>query len=117
MKISSLFRICWLTSAILAGAQVEFGDPIQQDFFSVAGRILKVNLAEVPVFEYPSAEAMEADAAQVSADGGSVGTRMITWMAPPHFFKSGQMLVIYVGDDAAVLDPLKVVLGEQFAGR
>jgi len=42
---------------------------------------------------------------------------MVTWMAPPHFFKSGQMLVIYVGDDAAVLDPLKVVLGEQFAGR
>jgi len=100
-----------------AGATVEGGDSLDQPFFSVTGQILKINGADVQVFEYKSAEAMEADAAQVSADGGSVGTSMVTWMATPHFFKSGNVLVIYVGDDAAVLDLLKSVLGEQFAGR
>jgi hypothetical protein len=100
-----------------AGATVEGGDTVEQPFFSVTGQILKINGADVQVFEYKSAELMEADAAQVSADGGSVGTSMVSWMATPYFFKTGRVLVLYVGDDAAILDLLKSVLGEQFAGR
>jgi len=60
---------------------------------------------------------MEADAAQVASDGGSIGTSMVTWVEPPHFFKSGRVLVLYVGEDKAVIDLLKGPLGEQFAGR
>jgi len=100
-----------------AGATVEPGDTVEQAFFSVTGQIIKVNGADVQAFEYKSAELMEADAAQVSADGGSVGTSMVMWMATPHFFKTGRVLVLYVGDDAAILDLLKSVLGGQFAGR
>lgn len=100
-----------------AGAEVELGDSVEQPFFAVKGEILKVNGVDVQVFEYESAEAMEADAAQVSADGGSVGTSMMMWMATPHFFKSDRVLALYVGDDAAILDLLKSALGEQFAGR
>ncbi len=96
---------------------MEPGDTIEQAFFSVTGQIIKVNGADVQVFEYGSAEAMEADASQVAPDGGAVGTSMVTWMATPHFFKAGRVLVLYVGDDAAVLDLLEPVLGEQFAGR
>ena len=83
----------------------------------MTGRILKVNGAEVQVFEYKSAEAMEADSALVAPDGSSVGASMMMWMAAPHFFKSGNVLVLYVGDDAAILNLLKDALGDQFAGR
>jgi hypothetical protein len=100
-----------------AGATVEPSDTVEQAFFSVTGQIIKVNGADVQVFEYESAEAMETDVSQVAHDGGSIGTSMVTWMAAPHFFKTGRVLVLYVGDDAAVLDLLKSVLGEQFAGR
>ncbi len=100
-----------------AGATVEPGDTVEQVFFTVMGQIIKVNGADVQVFEYESAEAMEADAALVAPDGGSIGTSMVTWVATPHFFKTGRVLVLYVGDDAAILDLLKSVLGEQFAGR
>jgi hypothetical protein len=100
-----------------AGAEVEPGDTVEQAFFSVTGQIIKVNSMDVQVFEYESAEAMEADAAQVAPDGGSIGTSMVMWVEAPHFFKSGRVLVLYVGDDAAVLDLLESVLGEQFAGR
>jgi hypothetical protein len=31
---------------------------------------------------------MEADATQVAPDGSSIGTTMVTWVEPPHFFKS-----------------------------
>jgi len=100
-----------------SGATVEGGDSVEQAFFSVTGQILKVNGADVQAFEYKSLEAMEAEAALVAPDGGSVGTSMAMWVATPHFFKAGRVLVLYVGDDAAILDLLKSVLGEQFAGR
>jgi hypothetical protein len=100
-----------------AGMDVEMGNTVEQPFFAVNGRIIKVNDADVQIFEYQSAKALEADAAQVTADGGSVGTSMISWMATPHFFKSGHILVLYVGDNPTVLEALKSILGEQFAGR
>jgi hypothetical protein len=100
-----------------AGATVEVGDPITQVFFGPEGNILKVNGADVQVFEYESAEAMENEAAQVAPDGGSIGTSMVTWMDTPHFYKAGRIIVLYVGSDETILGLLEKVLGPQFAGR
>jgi len=100
-----------------AGAMVEPGDQIEQAFFTVMGQIIKVNGADVQVFEYENAEAMEADAAQVVPDGGSIGTSMVMWVEAPHFYKAGRILVLYVGEDQAILDLLEGALGSQFAGR
>ena len=100
-----------------AGAAIEFGDPVEQAFFTVKGDIIKVNGADVQEFEYETSEAMEADAAQVAPDGGSIGTSMVTWVTTPHFYKAGRILVLYVGDDQTILDLLEGALGAQFAGR
>ena len=100
-----------------AGATVEPAESVQQVFFTVPGQIVRVNGADVQVFEYATAEALETDAAQVSADGGSIGTSMVSWMATPHFYKAGRILVLYVGDDRSILDLLEGILGPQFAGR
>jgi hypothetical protein len=100
-----------------AGASVEAGDEVEQPFFTTAGQIVKVNGADVQVFVYDTAQAMEAEAAQVAADGGSVGTSMLSWMAPPHFYKFGRMIVLYVGEDPVITGLLESILGTQFAGR
>ena len=100
-----------------SGATVEAGDPISQVFFSPEGSIIKVNGADVQVFEYESMEAMENDASQVAPDGGSIGTTMVTWMDTPHFYKAGHFIVLYVGSDETILNLLESVLGHQFAGR
>lgn len=81
------------------GGSVETGEVVERPFFTGEGQIIKVNGADVQVFEYETAEAMEADAAQVSEDGGSIGTSMVSWMSTPHFYKAGRVLVLYVGDD------------------
>jgi len=99
-----------------AGAKLESGDSVEQPFFTVSGQILMVNETEVQVFEYEAAEAMEVDASLVASDGASVGTTMISWIAPPHFYKTGRIIVLYLGEDAAILDLLNQVLGVQFAG-
>jgi hypothetical protein len=99
------------------GATVEVGDPIVQDFFTVEGQIIQVNGVDLQIFEYENEAAMEADAAQVAPDGGSIGTSMVNWIDPPHFYKSGRILVLYLGSDQAILDLLDKVLGPQFAGQ
>lgn len=100
-----------------AGATVEDSEPVSQVFFSPEGNIIKVNGADVQVFEYPNAEAMQNEASQVAPDGGSIGTNMVMWMDAPHFYKAGRIIVLYVGSDEAVLSLLEQVLGPQFAGR
>ena len=100
-----------------AGATVEVGDPISQDFFGPEGNILKVNGADVQVFEYESADTMENEASQVAPDGGSIGTSMVSWMDAPHFYKTGRIISLYVGSDQTILDVLEMVMGPQFAGQ
>lgn len=69
------------------------------------------------VFEYADEEAATAEAELVAPDGGSVGTTMITWVATPHFFRQGRLIVLYIGDGEAALEALEAALGPQFAGR
>jgi len=100
-----------------SNATTEIADPIIQDFFSPEGSIIKVNGADVQVFEYENSQAMESEASMVAPDGGSIGTSMVTWMDAPHFYKVGRIIVLYVGSDPAILGLLEKVIGPQFAGQ
>jgi hypothetical protein len=107
-----------LSAALQAtGANTNVGDPVMQDFFTPEGQIITVNGADIQVFEYADAASMESEAAQVAPDGGSIGTAMVTWMDAPHFYKTGRIIVLYIGSDAAILDLLENVIGPQFAGQ
>ncbi len=99
------------------GLTVEPGGQVEQPFFSVAGTMLKVHGEDVQVFQYPTTAAAEAQTAPVSSDGSAVGTAKPFWIGSPHFYKSGRLVVLYVGDQATVLQTLEAVLGRQFAGK
>lgn len=104
--------------AILQGAGLDakvVGD-VSQPFFTVAGKSLQLNGEELQVYEYPAPEAAEAEAALVASDGSSVGTTMLNWISTPHFFRSGNWIVVYIGENPAVLQGLQSLLGAQFAG-
>ena len=100
-----------------AGARVEVGDSVEQAFFSPVGQIIRVNGADVQIFEYESAEAMESEASEVAPDGGSIETSMVHWVDTPQFYKAGRIIVLYFGSDLTILSLLEDVLGSQFAGR
>jgi hypothetical protein len=100
-----------------AGVTVAAGDAVEQPFFSVPGQVIRVNEQDVQVYVYETAEALEAEAAQIAEDGSSIGTSMVDWVEPPHFFKSGRILVLYLGEDPNILIVLESILGPQFAGR
>ncbi|MEO8434611.1 MAG: hypothetical protein ABI596_06925 [Pyrinomonadaceae bacterium] len=89
---------------------------VSQPFFSVAGRIININGEALQVFEYATPAAANAEARRVSADGTTIGTSKPTWMATPHFFKSGKLIVLYIGGNQTILDLLRRTSGNQFAG-
>ncbi|MFQ5969191.1 MAG: hypothetical protein ACE5J2_01665 [Nitrososphaerales archaeon] len=99
------------------GAIVEPSGEVSQPFFSVKGQVIKVNGDDVQVFEYADSTAADSEAGLVSPDSSSIGTSMVHWVATPHFYKSEKLIVLYVGDNMAVIDALEAVLGPQFAGR
>ena len=90
---------------------------ISQTFFSVEGRIIKVNGEDIQVFEYANIADADADSSLVSPDGSSVGTNMITWISAPHFFKKEKLIVIYIGENNNIMNGLEKALGKQFAGQ
>jgi hypothetical protein len=89
------------------GVGAEPGEEVEQPFFSVTGRMIKVRGEDVQVFQYADAAAVEAQAALVSGNGSAVGTTKPHWIGPPHFYKKGRLLVLYVGDNDQVLRTLE----------
>ena len=99
------------------GATVEPSGDTSQPFFSVDGQVITVDGADVQVFEYEDAAAADVEAEQISPDGSSVGTTMITWVAPPHFYKKVRLIVLYVGEDPGVTVALENVVGPALVER
>ena len=93
-----------------AEVSVEVGESISQPFFSVQGQLLTVNGQDVQVFEFANAEDADTGAETVSADGSSIGTSMVGWVAPPHFYKAGKLIVIYLGSDSDVTNALQAAM-------
>ncbi len=100
-----------------AGATVVPTGTVTQPFFSVTGQLITVNGQQVQVYEYVNEESANSDAARISPDGGTVGNAMVNWIAPPHFYKRGKIIVLYAGTNPSVIHVLETMLGSQFAGR
>ncbi len=79
--------------------------------------MIQVSGEDVQLFQYAHTAAAEAEAALVSPDGSTVGTSKLHWIGPPHFYKKGKLLVLYVGNNDKVLKALEAVLGRPFAGK
>jgi hypothetical protein len=107
-----------------SGASIGEEGEIHEPFFDVEGRRVTVNGGAIQVFEYANAEVMESEASCVSPDGFSITKEkgdlwercFVSWIGPPHFYKAGRIIVIYIGDDDSIISLLENALGTQFAG-
>ncbi len=104
----------------------EFAGPPESSIgFSVGGPRVAVNGGMIQVYEFPDTHAADTEAEYVSPDGynitvplggGRTRSTHSDWVAPPHYYKKGRVIVRYVGDSMAVQEVLEAVLGPQFAG-
>ncbi len=99
------------------GLTFKRGEKVSQPFFSVPGRTLIMSGEQVQIFEYKKIETADTEAGRVGSTGSPVGTTMITWIEPPHFYKSGKLIVLYLGENSGVIKALENALGLQFAGK
>ena len=88
--------------------------------FSVDPEVITIKGIDIQVFEYKDAAAADTEAASISPDGSSINNNgqicFMEWVASPHFYKAGNLILLYIGDDQAVIDALETILGPQFAG-
>lgn len=85
---------------------------INQPFFSVSGRIIRVDGAEIQVFDYPSTGARANDSILITPTGRQIGETIPTWIGQPNFWAKDQLIVLYVGDKRDTIDLLTQVLGQ-----
>lgn len=99
---------------------VSMEDGLRQQFLSIPGKLITVESQRLQVFEYADSASAEAEAKRFSSDGAWIdhnGTpTLVNWISTPHLYRSGKLLVFYVGDDADTLELLANTLGDEFAG-
>jgi len=105
------------------GVSVQDKESASEPFFSAPGRLLLLNGQEVRVFGFASegeatavAKAVSPDGYSVGASGGLTTVTQVDWVAKPHFYRSGSLIILYVGDDAAIRQLLSAAVGPPFAG-
>jgi len=98
------------------GASIEIGESVSQPFFTTQGQVIKLSGEDIQVFEYMSEEEAIKESMQVSSDGSSVGTTIISWIDTPHFYQTGKIIILYVGNNPEMIEILSEVIGPQFAG-
>src|SRR3970040_3205087 len=84
------------------GLVVEPAGKLSQPFFTVEAQIITVEGKQVQIFEYSNGASMSTEASKVSPDGGTIGNSKVTWIEPPHFYKAGRIIVLYVGSNSTI---------------
>lgn len=97
-----------------AGIQVEETGVVNQPFTAIEGKTLAVNGDEMQVFEFADQQTAKA---QISDFKDFFDTSMIMWIAPPHFFQTGRIIILYLGGNAEIIQALEAAAGAQFAGQ
>ena len=90
---------------------------LSQPFFSVDAQVLTAYGEDIQVFEYDSSESalIEVEESGLTPDG-QFQTVMVTWIDTPHFYQTGNLIVLYVGSNSDITTMLEDLLGPQIAG-
>ena len=97
------------------GATVVPAGGVEQPFFDVQGQLLQLNGTDVQVFEFADEASRKEVSDRIPPNASSIGTTMVTWVDQPNIWASGRLIVLYIGQDAEIIDLLTSVLGEPIA--
>ena len=101
----------------------------REPVFSGKGKYIRLSGEKAPinVWEYRDEEAALTEVEFISRDGFDIRrppgpddegfAGHYDWIAPPHWYQSGKIIVLYVGETLELRILLNELLGEQFAGQ
>lgn len=99
----------------VSAATAMTGDDILFDD-TTAASIITVNDQSIQVFEFASIDTAAVQAGTVSRNGNTIRDEDISWVGMPHFYRSGNVIVLYLGNNPAIMTPLSDITGGAFAG-
>lgn len=73
---------------------------------------MRVNGAEVQAFEFADEAARREVSDTISESGSQIGTSMVDWIDQPNLWATGRLIVLYIGQDQAIIDLITHVLGD-----
>lgn len=97
-------------------------DVSKDHFLPTARKRMIIDKEVIDIYLYNNNNSMEKDAKGIH-DGGysfSNGTESInvSWgVSHPHFYKKGNIIILYVGENIKIISDLKDIFGEQFEGK
>lgn len=102
------------------GYNLNFRD-VDKDFLKGERKRADIGNEAIDINIYNNNEDMEKDAQYVDKDGGGYDNgryaTKVCWSTYPYFYKKGNIIVLYVGEDKKVVKDLESILGKQFAGN
>lgn len=95
--------------------------PEPPGILEVSSTVYRLPGGDLHVFTFPDGQTAKTAAVRVQPDGYMVrNTRginqSVSWSAPPHWYRSGRGIAVYLGSSSKVLDALTEIAGPQFAG-
>ena len=111
-----------------AGTTVEFVSDIRhpEPIFPATSKSISINDEPAQVYEFQDEATAQTEARNVWPDGSTIGPQppegnpgmivSFNWIAPPHWYQSGKLIVIYLGENQSIMELLESLLGTQFAG-
>ena len=93
---------------------------VPEDFLPTTRKRMIFDNKAIDIYLFSSNKNMENEASHIDSggcqyDNGSKAVN-VSWVSYPHFYKKGNIIVQYIGEDKKIISDLKAILGEQFSG-
>jgi hypothetical protein len=93
---------------------------VGKDFLPTIRKRILIGDEAIDVYLYTNCEDVDKDSRRIDSGGCSYTNGKesvkVNWTSFPHFYKKGNIIVQYVGENEKIISDLKEILGEQFAG-
>lgn len=103
------------------GVKVTSPEPEPPGILEVPSTVYTVPGGTMHIFTFADPQTAKEVAKRVQPDGYMVRNTMginqaVDWAAPPHWYRHGRGLAVYIGSSPKVTDALTEIAGPQFAG-
>lgn len=98
-------------------------ESVQKDFLNVPRKRMKIGKDAIDIYVYTTCAGAKIDSMKIDRHGDSYrglfrGVQVeVDWVAPPHFYRKGRIIVNYVGENQKIIYDLRSIFGKEFAGE
>lgn len=94
-----------------AGYEIKEAVEGKKAYFTGNETVYKLGNDYVYVYEYDSSDKLDADIKTISKDGMTINGKTMNFKTKPYYFRKGNTLIVYEGNDSKYVENLKKLYG------